>query len=65
MDDASLFGCTNEVPRSSEYKDKEIINQCYVTIKGTRYFKRVFFDGSVELTRYDYETKKWVFLLFI
>lgn len=65
MEKASLYNDTNEVPRSSEYKDKEITNQCYVAIKGTRYFKRVFFDGSVELARYDYDTKKWVFLLFI
>lgn len=55
----------NTVPRSNEYKDKEIKNQCFTTIKGTRYFKRVFFDDSVELVRYDYTTEKWVFLLFI
>lgn len=55
----------DEVPRSNEYKDKEIKFQEYTTIKGTRYFKRVFFDDSVELARYDYNLKKWVFLLFI
>lgn len=32
----------DEVPRSNEYKDKEIKFQEYTTIKGTRYFKRVF-----------------------
>lgn len=61
----TLFNFTNEVPRSNEYQDKEIKKQCYTTIKGTRYFKRVFFDESVELVRYDYSSKKWVFLLFI
>ena len=55
----------DEVPRSNEYKDKEIKIQEYTIIKGTRYFKRVFFDDSVELARYDYNLKKWVFLLFI
>ena len=59
------FDFTNEVPRSNEYKDKEIKSQGYSTIKGTRYYKRVFFDESVELVRYDYASKKWVFLLFI
>ena len=54
---ASLYINTNDVPRSNEYKNKEI--------KGTRYFKRVFFDDSVELVRFDYTLNKWVFLLFI
>ena len=62
---ASLYINTNDVPRSNEYKNKEIKNQCYVDIKGTRYFKRVFFDDSVELVRFDYTLNKWVFLLFI
>ena len=55
----------DEVPRSNEYTDKEIKCENYIIIKGTRYFKRVFFDDSVELVRYDYNLKKWVFLLFI
>lgn len=59
------FDFTNEVPRSNEYKDKEIKNQEYVIIKGTRYLKRVFLDDCVELVRYDYNSKKWVFLLFV
>lgn len=59
------FDFTNEVPRSNEYKDKEIKNQEYVIIKGTRYLKRVFLDDCVELARYDYSSKKWVFLLFV
>ncbi len=59
------FGLANDVPRSNEYRDKEIKNQSYSIIKGTRYYKRVFFDGSVELVRYDYASNKWIFLLFI
>lgn len=65
MIEAPNLNFTNEVPRSSEYRDKEIVKQGYSTIKGTRYFKRVFFDGCVELVRFDYSTNRWVFLLFI
>lgn len=65
MIEAPFDNFTNEVPRSNEYKDKEIKNQSIVDIKGTRYYKRVFFDDSVELIRYDYAIKKWVFLLFV
>ena len=65
MTEAPLYQCTNEVPRSQEYMAKEIKSQGYTIIKGTRYFKRVFSDDSVELVRYDYDTEKWVFLLFL
>lgn len=65
MQDICLDKYFQEIPRSNEYLDKEIKKQTFTTIKETRYFKRVFFDGSVELVRYDYNLKKWVFLLFV
>ena len=54
----------NAKPRSSIYKDKTIIRKGYITIKGMRYYKRTFADGSVELVCYDFQAKKWVFLCF-
>ena len=65
MEKAASIGFTNDVPRSQEYKDKEIKEESLVIIKGTRYLKRVFLDDSVELVRYDYNLEKWVYLLFI
>lgn len=59
------FDITNEAPRSNEYKDKEIKNQEYIIVKGTRYLKRVFLDDCAELVRYDENSNKWVFLLFV
>ena len=55
---------TRTVPRSKSYKGKELKQENFTRIKGTTYYKRVFTDGSVELTRYDFSTKRWVFLLF-
>ena len=65
MEKASSFVFTKDVPRSLEYQNKEIIKEDKIIIKGTRYLKRVFFDNSVELVRYDFSLNKWVFLLFI
>jgi hypothetical protein len=53
------------IPRSYTYKDKQIDSVGFVTIRETRYFKRVFSDGSTELTRYDEKGKKWVHLCFL
>lgn len=64
MENLTPESYTNEVPRSQEYKDKQIIEQRYANVKGTRYFMRVFFDGTAELARFDYALNKWIFLLF-
>jgi len=66
MNTAPILLRTKEesVPRSTAYRDKEIKTQGCITIRGTRYFKRVFFDESAELTRYDVKTQKWVHLCF-
>lgn len=53
------------MPRSTAYKDKMIKVQGYSTIKGTKYFKRVYIDGCAELVRYDYTTKRWVIICFV
>lgn len=65
MEKATSIDFTKDVPRSLEYKDKEIKEENGIIIKGTRYLKRVFFDNSVELVRYDFNLNKWVFLLFV
>jgi len=51
--------------RSKEYESKEIESEGYTTIRKTRYYKRVFSDGSSELTRYDTQNEKWVHLCFL
>jgi len=55
----------DKIPRSAEYKGKRITREGYSTIRGTRYYKRVFSDGSAELTRYDMPNEKWVHLCFL
>lgn len=65
MEKATSVDLTKDVPRSQEYKDKELISESLIIVKGTRYLKRVFFDKSVELVRYDFSLNKWVFLLFV
>ena len=65
MDNAApSLGETRDVPRSKVFIDKQIKAQGYATVKGTRYFKRVFFDGCIELVRYDADAKKWAVLCF-
>lgn len=64
MGNTALYLTNERVPRSKDYQNKKIVKESMIEIKGTRYYKRVFFDGSVELVRYDYVSEKWVFLLF-
>lgn len=44
--------------------DKIIKDQGYASFRGTRYYKRVFSDGSAELIRYDFGIGKWIVLCF-
>ncbi|MCL2698622.1 MAG: hypothetical protein FWE74_11160 [Oscillospiraceae bacterium] len=60
----SSSGETSEPPRSKVFIDKTIKAQGYATVKGTRYYKRVFFDGCMELVRYDAQANKWAVLCF-
>lgn len=64
MNESTLSYTNEKVPRSNEYKDKAVVKEGYATVKGTRYYMRVFFDESVELARFDYGLNKWIFLLF-
>lgn len=52
------------IPRSEEYDGKMIAEIGFVIIEGTYYFKRIFFDGSSELVRYDFKARKWIVLCF-
>lgn len=54
-----------DILRSKVYKNKTIKAQNFITIMGTRYFKRIFTDESVELVRFDLTSKKWVILCFL
>ena len=61
---ASNIPIIDDMPRSRIYKDKTIKTQNHISIKGTIYFKRIFFDECVELARYDFQAKTWIILCF-
>jgi len=61
---ASAFEKTSEMPRSKAFKEKVIKAEGYATVRGTRYYKRLFTDGCVELVRYDFQAKRWAVLCF-
>ena len=61
---SSVQSANDETPRSRVNAEKTIKSQGYTVIKGTRYFKRVFDDGAVELVRFDLQANKWAILCF-
>ena len=50
--------------QSGAYQRKEIVKQGEEVIHGIKYLKRVFADGSAELSRFNEKTGKWTFLEF-
>ena len=60
----TLADIEKAMPRSDDYKDKTIIETGVILIRGTYYFKRIFYDGCAELIRFDKGTNKWVILCF-
>jgi len=52
------------MPRSKAYREKTITAEKFIKRNGTRYYRRVFNDNSVELVRFDETAQKWIFLLF-
>lgn len=54
------------IPPSSVTNDTiKIFSERYVRMYGHDYYLRVFSDGTSEFTRFDRETAKWVFLVFL
>ena len=53
-----------EIPRSHKYENKIIVQECFITVRGIKYYMRIYEDESAELVRWGDTSKKWVFLLF-
>ena len=51
-------------PTSEKSKLGNIFSEHFVRMHGQDYYLRLFKDGSVEFTRFDADTMKWVFLVF-